>query len=109
MYGLHFKLKPCRLSGGIEACIEALNLAPHRQKALRHFSSGMLQRAKLGLALFSASDVLLLDEPTSFMDEANIRFALSLIEQHQGNRTLLLASNLPHEMELAPLKVSLIQ
>lgn len=100
-YKMHFGLKTNRLAGGIEAAIEAINLKPHRRKELRHFSSGMLQRAKLGLALFSESDVVLLDEPTSFMDEQNVAFALQLIEQHLGNRTLLLASNLPREMGLA--------
>ncbi|MEM7039717.1 MAG: ATP-binding cassette domain-containing protein, partial [Bacteroidota bacterium] len=45
-----------------------LHLAKDRHKPLRHFSSGMLHRVKVGLAIFSDSRLLLLDEATTNMD-----------------------------------------
>lgn len=93
---LHFRFKRCILPQP-EAIIDILNLGAHADKPLQVYSSGMLQRMKVGLALFTASDMLLLDEPTSNMDEANAAFMLELIAQHIGERVYVLATNLSRE------------
>lgn len=93
---LHFSLKKCSLSGR-EEVIKILNLVPHRNKKLQYYSSGMLQRAVVGMALFSQTPILLLDEPTSFMDEKNASMMLELIESHTAGRILVLASNMARE------------
>lgn len=95
---LHFQFKKCLLPNPSEI-ISLLNLEEHADKKLRFYSSGMLQRVKLGLALFSHSDILLLDEPTSNMDEKNAIFMLSLIEEYRQNRILIIASNLEREIK----------
>lgn len=95
---LHYRFKPCLLDS-TDAIIQQLRLSPHKDKALGFFSSGMLQRVKVGLALFSKSPVLLLDEPTSFMDEENSREMLELIRKFTQGRTYILASNKPIEWE----------
>lgn len=77
--------------------LRILELEDHADKPLRFFSSGMIQRAKVGLALFSQSSLLLLDEPTSNMDTHYATLMLGLIRQYQGNRMLILASNLSRE------------
>ena len=93
---LHFRLKPCRLEDPL-ALIDLLDFRGHHQKPLKFFSSGMQQRAKVGIALFTDSALLLLDEPTSNMDEENARRMLNLIEEHSQNRILVLASNMKRE------------
>lgn len=93
---LHFKFKKTLLQNASEM-IPLLNLEEHSEKKLRFYSSGMLQRVKLGLALFSHSEILMLDEPTSNMDEKNAAFVLKLIEEYRQNRILILASNLERE------------
>ena len=95
---LHFRFKQCLLPQP-ESLIQILNLSAHADKPLQVYSSGMLQRMKVGLALFTASDVLLLDEPTSNMDEENAAFMLDLIAQHIGQRVYVLATNLRREYE----------
>lgn len=77
--------------------LKVLELEAHADKPLRFFSSGMIQRAKVGLALFSQSNLLLLDEPTSNMDSYYASLMLRLVKEHQGDRILVLASNLTRE------------
>lgn len=93
---LHFQLKSCLLAQP-EEMIDLLHFRGHHQKPLKYFSSGMQQRAKVGLALFTQSDLLLLDEPTSNMDSENARQMLALIDRYSQNRTLVLASNMERE------------
>lgn len=94
----HFKLKPSILPNP-KTLISILDLEADRNKKLRLYSSGMLQRVKVGLALFTQSDLLLLDEPTSNMDTRNADKMLGMIDEYRGERILILASNLDREFE----------
>ncbi|MCI4670137.1 MAG: ATP-binding cassette domain-containing protein [Bacteroidia bacterium] len=98
LFNLHFSLKSC-LFNDLEELVSILNLKPHRNKKLQYFSSGMLQRAVVGMALFSDTPVLLLDEPTSFMDEKNASMMLEHIDNYSSNRIFVLASNMSREFE----------
>lgn len=93
---LHFSLKKCTLANK-EEVIQTLNFKSHRNKKLQYYSSGMLQRAVVGMALFSDTPLLLLDEPTSFMDEKNASLMLELIGTYTEGRILILASNMARE------------
>lgn len=62
-------------------------------KQVVHFSSGMKQRLKLALAILSATPLLLLDEPTSNLDAQATGWYRSLVREHVGQRTLVVASN----------------
>jgi ABC-type multidrug transport system ATPase subunit len=95
---LHFQFKPCLVEEPAQI-MDILDLRPHQDKKLRFYSSGMLQRAKVGLALFTRSDVLLLDEPTSNMDPENAQMILDLIEKYIDNRIYVLASNMEREYQ----------
>lgn len=57
------------------------------------FSSGMKQRLKLALAIFSQSELLLLDEPLSNLDEKGRDWYKSAIDEFHGNRTVVVCSN----------------
>ncbi|MEM7371230.1 MAG: ATP-binding cassette domain-containing protein [Bacteroidota bacterium] len=103
---LHFRFCDCLLPNR-EDLHDLLHLQSHRHKKLRFFSSGMLQRAKVGLALFSKSNLLMLDEPTSHMDVENAQLMLGLIRQHLGNRIFVLASNMEREYAEVPHKLFL--
>ncbi|MDX1909599.1 MAG: ATP-binding cassette domain-containing protein [Bacteroidia bacterium] len=95
---LHFRARTCVLPNP-EELIGLLDLVPHADKKLRYYSSGMLQRTKVGLSLFTQSDVLLLDEPTGNMDTANATRMLGLINTYAVGRVYILASNLEREYE----------
>lgn len=51
-----------------ESGIAARGLAEHRRKKVRQLSKGNLQRLGLAQALISASDLVILDEPTHGFD-----------------------------------------
>ncbi|MEZ4774962.1 MAG: ABC transporter ATP-binding protein [Bacteroidia bacterium] len=95
---LHFSFQKCLLSSPQEM-ISLLKLDEHKDKMLRYYSSGMLQRVKVGLALFSESDILILDEPTSNMDPANAQWMLDMIAGNVGDRIYILASNMEREYQ----------
>jgi ABC-type multidrug transport system ATPase subunit len=93
----HQKFKP--LKGSIEEFIDFVELPKARNKAIKFFSSGMKQRLKLGLAFWSNSPILLLDEPTSNLDAQAIRWYLDNVQNHSIDRLTIIASNQPNEYE----------
>ena len=60
----HQTFKPFRNGLTSEAVADRLLLTHARNKEIKYFSSGMKQRVKLGLAFFSNSPIVILDEPT---------------------------------------------
>jgi ABC-type multidrug transport system ATPase subunit len=71
--------------------IAALQLPSN--KKITELSSGMKQRLHLGLAFFSASPLLLLDEPTSFFDKEWKQKFQEWIKDANQTRTIILCSN----------------
>lgn len=93
----HQKFKKFKDNIAPKQLIELLNLKQHTDKTVKNFSSGMKQRLKLGLAFYSISDIILLDEPTSNLDAQGSEWYLSQIEQHTQGRLLIICSNQPQE------------
>jgi len=75
---------------------EILNLAGLRQRRddpVGTFSSGMKQRLKYAFALLHNPAVLVLDEPTSSMDDEGIEFVRHIVRQQKKQGILILATN----------------
>lgn len=106
LFSLHFRFKKCLLDDVAQA-FDLLNLADHAHKPLRFYSSGMIQRCKVGLALFTDAPLLLLDEPTSNMDPQNAHNMLQLIHTYRQDRMTVLASNMEREYETAIRRIDL--
>ena len=66
-----------------------------KNKEIKFFSSGMKQRLKLVLACCSATPLLLLDEPTTNLDEQGMEWYLDLIKRFTAERLVIVASNVP--------------
>lgn len=92
----HFKFKPLRNGETLDSILGISYLAEHKFKIIKHFSSGMKQRLKLALAFFSDTPILLLDEPTTNMDEKGIVWYQDRCAE-LGNRMLIVASNQKYE------------
>ncbi len=73
--------------------LEICELQKTKNKEIRNFSSGMKQRLRLGLALLSESQLILLDEPTSNFDPKAIEWYRELVHNFLENRTLIIGSN----------------
>lgn len=102
---LHFQFKKSLVPDN--QWVELLNLQHDADKKLRFYSSGMLQRVKIGLALFADTPILLLDEPTANMDSENADYLMQLIDTYSQNRILVVASNLPREYEQFPVQLKI--
>lgn len=103
----HFKFKSPLNRISVEEMMEIMYLTPHKSKPVNHFSSGMKQRLKLGLAFFSDVPLVLLDEPTSNLDKKGIDWYLELIAKFSSKRILIICSNDPREYDFCEQKIVL--
>ncbi|PHN08321.1 ABC transporter ATP-binding protein [Flavilitoribacter nigricans] len=92
-----------------EVILELLSLPGNSSKLVRHFSSGMKQRLKLALALCSDTSFLLLDEPTTNLDQQGIDWYLQLVERFAGDRTVVVASNVAVDFGFCEERFSVLQ
>lgn len=103
----HFEFKnPLQQRSNVEI-LEILGLEKHKSKTISQFSSGMKQRVKLALAIFSEVPFLLLDEPTTNLDKQGITWYLDLIQQFTQDRILVICSNNPSEYDFCEKKVAM--
>lgn len=79
---------------------EQLNLSNDLNKAIKHYSSGMLQKAKFILAVIFSPTVLFLDEPFSNLDETSIDCIQDFITNDSEIRITVIASNDSRELSL---------
>jgi ABC-type multidrug transport system ATPase subunit len=86
-----------KMNGTNESILANVQLLQAANKQIRYYSSGMKQRLKLAQAFFSDSSILLLDEPTTNLDQSGIDLYHQLIEEQSRNRVLVISSNEPEE------------
>jgi ABC-type multidrug transport system ATPase subunit len=89
----HFRFKKYRSGLDRDLMIELMGLKHSEHKAIKNFSSGMKQRVKLGLAFCSDTEMVLLDEPASNLDQQGLEWYLSLVEKYTEDRILIICSN----------------
>lgn len=73
--------------------LEFIELKDTKAKAVSYFSSGMKQKVLLGLNLLSDSEVLLLDEPTSYLDVEAQEWFQDRLQRLLKSKTIIIASN----------------
>jgi ABC-type multidrug transport system ATPase subunit len=93
MLDFHFFFKSPVQGFTIKKIIDRLGFKESRNKSIHFFSSGMKQRVKLVLALFSDVSVVLLDEPAMNLDETGINWYLQLVSELAKDRIILVCSN----------------
>lgn len=101
----HFQFKNYAQGLDAQSVIEVLGLEKSKDKALKHFSSGMKQRTKLALACCADTPILVLDEPTSNLDEQGVAWYLELMARFAGNRITIIGSNQAHEYDFCDHKL----
>lgn len=79
----------------VEEVTELMGLSEHKGQTIGSLSGGQLQRALLGRAIISNPEILVLDEPLSYVDKRFERYIYDLVEELSKTTTLLLVS---HEM-----------
>ena len=89
----HQKLSPLKFDMNDQDFAELLEIDYQAAKPIHLFSSGMKQRVKLGLAILAQSELVLLDEPLSNLDQNGQHWYQKMIEKHQDNRLIVVSSN----------------
>lgn len=93
----HVKFKPFQNGLSTSEFLQIIELEKHKDKPVKNFSSGMRQKLKLGLAFYSQTEVLLLDEPTSNLDQKGFDWYISQVEKAIKNKIVIVSSNEPKE------------
>ena len=96
----HFSFKSMVSGFSIQDFVQETSLTRAADKYIKHFSSGMKTRLKLGLCFFGASPIMLLDEPASNLDSKGLDWYQQNIMSAQKNRLLIICSNQKYEYQI---------
>ena len=89
----HKQFCPFPLDFKLAEWLDKAGLCAHKDKRLSTFSSGMLQRVRLLLAVANDRPLLLLDEPLSNLDAEGVQFYSELIRSFALSKTIIVGSN----------------
>jgi len=89
----HKVFKPFEKNLSEKEIIDILELSHTKEKSYKHFSSGMKQRVKLGLAILSKTPLLLLDEPSTALDSKSVQWYQNMIKEYGSGKTIIVFSN----------------
>ncbi len=90
-----------RDDSGLKQVLKTVGLEDCGNKPVRNFSQGMTQRLKIGTALLTKPDILILDEPINGLDPdgiAELRELLLRLNRTDGT-TILISSHILSELE----------
>ncbi|MBL4715891.1 MAG: ABC transporter ATP-binding protein [Bacteroidia bacterium] len=93
----HYKFKDPINGMSKNEMIKNLGFDNEVNKYIKDFSSGMKQRVRLSLAIMVDVPVILLDEPTTNLDEQGVVWYLKLIDEYVNDRLVILCSNQERE------------
>ena len=65
-----------------------------------NFSGGQLQRLSIARAIYADTDVIIFDEPTSFLDNYTKNIVLKKISELKTNRIIIIISHIEEDMKI---------
>lgn len=93
MFEFHASFKKIQGVDSYPSFVSILDMPNTRDKYISHFSSGMKQKIQLALAFISDTPFLLLDEPTSFLDQRAKAWFSDMLLKYGKGRCVVIASN----------------
>lgn len=96
----HFKFRSLLEGLTIDEIPELAYLSNNKHKLIRQYSSGMQQRYKLALSICTHSNILVLDEPTTNLDDQGKEWFHDMISRYLGDRTLIIATNEKEDLKM---------
>ncbi len=101
LHGRLAGLTQAQLRDRVPAYLDLVGLTHHRDRRLRGFSKGMMQRIGLAQALIHEPELVFLDEPTSGLDPMGRLLVRDIIrKERQRGATVFLNSHLLSEVEI---------
>ncbi len=107
LFELHFQFKEKKIP--IAEQWQRSNLTPFLEKKYSELSSGLKNKVKLSLALYTETPGLLLDEPCTNFDEANTQWYLTSINDLCQHQLIIVASNQASEYTFCTEQIHLQQ
>jgi len=99
-YGQLFSINKRQRRNKIDELLELVGLSPYRNRIIRNFSKGMLQRIGIAVSMLNDPELLFLDEPTIGLDPLGSMEMKSLFYRLKDKgKTILLSSHLLSEVE----------
>jgi ABC-type multidrug transport system ATPase subunit len=89
----HASFKPFLTGWTVQDILQAVGLRTAADKQIRYYSSGMRQRVRLAQAIFSDTELMLLDEPCTNLDVDGVALYRQLIADHGRGRLVIVSSN----------------
>lgn len=108
MVDFHFRFKKPRQQKTTKELLELFELNHAHAKTISNFSSGMRQRLKLGLAFYSHTAVLFLDEPTTNLDKKATAWYQHQLATMPPETMVIIASNQEHEYPATATKLDIL-
>lgn len=93
MLKFYLQFKRLRNDLSIDQFYEQLQLPVPHTSRISELSSGQQQRVSLALAVLADTQVLLLDEPGSYLDEKSKEWFQNMLSHNLSNRMTIVASN----------------
>jgi len=84
----------------VDYLLEKFLLFKRKDDLLKTYSSGMKQRVKFIFALMHSPELLILDEPTSNLDDEGKNSVYELIKEEGQKNIVLIASNEKYDLEV---------
>ena len=110
LHGRLYGMSASQLQKRIAELLDLVSLTPFRDKQLRTYSKGMLQRIGLAQALLNNPQLVFLDEPTSGLDPVGRRLVRDIIRDLRAcGTTVFLNSHLLSEVEITCDRVAFIK
>src|SRR5512146_2330682 len=110
LHGRLYRMEAHDLRRRSDALLERVGLADFRNRYLKTFSKGMLQRIGLAQALLNRPQLVFLDEPTSGLDPVGRRLVRDIIhELREQGTSVFLNSHLLSEIEVTCERVAFIR
>lgn len=85
----------------VDAILERVGLTEAKNKKVRTYSQGMIQRLRIAQAVMESPDILIMDEPLNALDKEGIDIAHDIFQQYIDDpaKTLLFASHHAEEIK----------
>ena len=100
IYSWIFQKEPEEAKKLTDSLISELELTDFQDIPIRELSGGDVRKFAIALSFFGPSKLLLLDEPTAFLDPVACRCVQEMILEHKGEKTFMLCTHILSEAEL---------